>query len=255
MDPQARFSNRVETYVKYRPGYPLAVIDFLRASCALKPTHVVADIGSGTGILTELFLKHGNPVFGVEPNAAMRAAGEQILQDYSNFTSVDGSAEATTLPAATVDFVTAAQAFHWFDKDRTKAEFARILKPNGWAILLWNERRTDSTSFLRDYEALLLKYGTDYQEVRHENVYEDIAAFFAPNDFQLQSIENQQVFAYEGLQGRLLSSSYVPAEGQPGYAEMLQALRQLFDTHEQNGRVVVEYDTRIYAGRLDDAAG
>jgi SAM-dependent methyltransferase len=254
MDSQSRFSNRVATYIKYRPGYPPAVIDFLRTACGLKPTDAVADIGSGTGILTELFLKNRNSVFGVEPNAAMRAAGEQILQQYPNFTSVAGSAEATTLLPASVDFVTAAQAFHWFDKDRTKAEFARILKRNGWAILLWNERRTDSTPFLRDYEALLLKYGTDYQEVRHENVYEDIAAFFAPNDFQLQSIDNQQIFDYEGLQGRLLSSSYVPAEGQPGFSDMLLALRYLFDTHQQNGRVVVEYDTRIYVGQLDDPA-
>jgi SAM-dependent methyltransferase len=254
MDSQSRFSNRVATYVKYRPGYPPAVIDFLRTACGLRPTDAVADIGSGTGILTELFLKNRNSVFGVEPNAAMRAAGEQILQQYPNFTSVAGSAEATTLLPASVDFVTAAQAFHWFDKDRTKAEFARILKRNGWAILLWNERRTDSTPFLRDYEALLLKYGTDYQEVRHENVYEDIAAFFAPNDFQLQSIDNQQIFDYEGLQGRLLSSSYVPAEGQPGFSDMLLALRYLFDIHQQNGRVVVEYDTRIYVGQLDDPA-
>jgi SAM-dependent methyltransferase len=211
----------------------------------------VADIGSGTGILSELFLKNGNEVIGVEPNAEMRAAGERILADYPRFTSVPGSAEATSLNDACIDFATAAQAFHWFDRDRARAEFARILKPGGWAILLWNERRTGSTPFLRDYEELLLTYGTDYQEVRHENVYENIAAFFAPGDFQHESFENLQVFDYEGLKGRLLSSSYVPAEGQPRCAEMLDALRRVFDAHQQAGCVVVEYDTRVYYGQMD----
>jgi len=212
----------------------------------------VADIGSGTGILSEVFLKHGNEVIGVEPNAEMRAAGERILANYPKFTSIAGSAEETSLADSSVDFVTAAQAFHWFDRDRARAEFARILKLDGWVILLWNERRTGSTAFLRDYEELLLTYGTDYQEVRHENVYENIAAFFAPGGFQEQSFENLQIFDYEGLKGRLLSSSYVPAEGQPGCAEMLNALRNVFDAHQQDGRVIVEYDTRIYYGQMNN---
>lgn len=250
MDPQARFSNRVDAYVKYRPGYPPAIIDLLAAECGLTPRHSVADIGSGTGMLGELFLKNGNQVFCVEPNMEMRSAGERMLANYPGFTSVAGSAEATSLADASVDFITAAQAFHWFDRDQARAEFARILKPGGWAILLWNERRTDSTPFLRDYEELLLAYGTDYQDVRHENVYENIAAFFAPNEFRLQSLENQQVFDYEGLKGRLLSSSYVPAEGQPRCAEMLEALQLVFEVHQRDGHVVVEYDTRVYYGHI-----
>jgi len=250
MDSQARFSNRVETYIRSRPGYPPAVIDLLAAECGLAANDFVADVGSGTGILAELFLKNGNRVIGVEPNAEMRAAGERLLAGYQDFTSINGTAEATTLPAASVDIITAAQAFHWFIRDRARAEFGRILKPGGWVCLLWNERRTDSTAFLRDYEKLLLNFGTDYQAVRHENVYENIAAFFAPNEFKLKSFENLQVFDYEGLKGRLLSSSYVPAEGQPRSAEMLDALRSLFDAHVQNGSVVVEYDTRVYYGRM-----
>jgi len=250
MDSQARFSNRVDAYLKYRPGYPPAVIDFLAAECGLTPNHAVADIGSGTGILSELFLKNGNCVIGVEPNAAMREAGERILGSYPNFTSITGSAEATSLDDASVDFATAAQAFHWFDRDQARAEFARILKPGGWAVLLWNERRTDTTAFLRDYEELLLTFGTDYQDVRHENVYENIAAFFAPNDCRLESFENLQVFDYEGLKGRLLSSSYVPAEGQPRCAEMLDALQVVFEAHQRDGHVIVEYDTRVYFGQM-----
>ena len=250
MESAARFSNRVDDYIKYRPGYPPAVIEFLSAQCGLTPDHLVADVGSGTGILSELFLKHGNRVIGIEPNREMREAGERLLADYKGFTSVDGSAEATTLPEHSVDYITAAQAFHWFDRERARAEFKRILKPGGWVLLLWNERRTDSTVFLRDYEELLLTYGTDYKEVRHENVYENIAAFFAPRSFELKSFANKQVFNYEGLKGRLLSSSYVPAPGQPKFDEMLAALSRLFDVHQQDGQVGVEYDTRVYYGQL-----
>ena len=249
MDPVTRFSNRVEAYSKYRPAYPPAIVDFLTAQCGLSPDSVIADVGSGTGILSELFLRHGNQVFGVEPNREMREAGERILADYSNFKSVEGAAESTSLPDKSVDFITAAQAFHWFDRERSRTEFARILKPHGWIILLWNERRTDRTPFLRDYEELLLAYGTDYKEVRHENVYENIAAFFAPQTFKLKSFENKQVFDYEGLKGRLVSSSYVPAPGQPHFAEMLDALQILFELHQTDGHVVVEYDTRVYYGK------
>ncbi|MDX6611829.1 MAG: hypothetical protein QOD75_1015 [Blastocatellia bacterium] len=250
MDRQSRFSNRVDDYIKYRPGYPARVLELLTPECGLTPGDVVADIGSGTGILSELFLKHGNEVIGVEPNAEMRAAGERILASYPKFTSIAGSAEHTSLADSCVDLVTAAQAFHWFDRDRARAEFARILKPGGWTILLWNERRTGSTPFLRDYEELLLTYGTDYQEVRHENVYESIAAFFAPGHFKHESFENLQIFDFDGLKGRLLSSSYVPAEGQAGCAEMLDALHGVFDAHQQQERVVVEYDTRVYYGQM-----
>jgi len=249
MDPVRRFSNRVEAYSKYRPGYPPVIVDFLKAECGLSPDSIIADVGSGTGILSELFLKHGNQVFGVEPNREMREACERLLADYANFKSVEGSAESTALPDKSVDFITAAQAFHWFDGERSRTEFARILKTHGWIILLWNERRTDSTPFLRDYEELLLAYGTDYKEVRHENVYENITAFFAPQPFKLQSFENKQVFDYEGLKGRLLSSSYVPAPGQPHFAEMLDALQILFEVHQEDGHVVVEYDTRVYYGK------
>lgn len=250
MDAVRRFSNRVDDYIKYRPGYPPAIIDFLSAECGLTAEAVVADVGSGTGILSELFLKHGNRVFGVEPNREMREAGERLLAGYPGFTSVEASAEATSLPDQSIDYITAAQAFHWFDRAGARAEFTRILKPGGWVLLLWNERRTDRTAFLRDYEELLLTYGTDYKEVRHENVYEDIAACFAPQNFELKSFENKQVFDYEGLKGRLLSSSYVPAPGQPDFEEMLAALSRLFEAHQQDGRVVVEYDARVHYGQL-----
>jgi SAM-dependent methyltransferase len=201
-----RFSSRVDNYVKYRPGYPSEIVDLLKSDCGLTESSVIADLGSGTGILSELFLRNGNTVFGVEPNEPMRSAGEQLLEGYDNFESVNGNAEATTLPAQSVDFVTAAQAFHWFDPAAAKHEFIRVLKPGGWVVLVWNERLVDSTAFLRDYESLLLRYGTDYQEIRHENAKVRIADLFAPASFQLRTLENLQHFDFEGLKGRLNSS-------------------------------------------------
>src|ERR1700686_2984331 len=169
--PTARFSDRVENYVRYRPGYPPKVLDLLRDECGLRPRHIVADIASGTGVFTRLLLENGNSVFAVEPNAAMREMGIQQLQSLQSndrLVSVAGTAEGTTLRAASVDFVTAAQAAHWFDLPRARKEFARILRPDGWCVLIWNERETTTTPFLQDYEQLLLTYGTDYKEVRHE---------------------------------------------------------------------------------------
>jgi ubiquinone/menaquinone biosynthesis C-methylase UbiE len=249
-DPTQRFSNRVDNYVKYRPGYPLAVIDLLTNECGLTSDSIIADVGSGTGILSELFLRNGNTVFGVEPNTAMREAGEKLLAQYSAFKSIEGGAEATTLPDQSVNLITAAQAFHWFDQKRAREEFARILKLNGWVALIWNERRLDSTPFLRAYEQMLLKFGTDYQQVRHENVYNDVAPFFAPHKFQVKAFENHQAFDFDGVKGRLLSASYVPAPGQTNFEAMLDEVRAIFDTNQEAGKIVFEYDTRVYFGQL-----
>lgn len=248
--PTTRFSDRVENYVRYRPGYPREVVELLRSDCGLRPEHIIADIASGTGIFTRLLLENGNRVFAVEPNPEMRLAGERFLQDYNTATSVAGTAEQTTLPSASVDFVTAAQAAHWFDRDRARQEFSRILKPNGWCVLIWNERHLTTTSFSRDYEQLLLDYGTDYKEVRHERTTDTIAGFFAPAPHGEHAFELRQQFAYEGLAGRLLSSSYAPLEGHPNYPPMLEELQRIFRLHQKHGAVEFEYNTRVFYGKL-----
>src|SRR5258708_37671827 len=140
--PTARFSDRVEDYVRYRPGYPPQVLELLRAECGLQPAHTVADIASGTGAFTRLLLENGNRIFAVEPNTAMREAGNQLLHSFGTMTDVAGTAEATTLPSPSVDFVTATQAAHWFARDQPRAEHVRILKPGAWRCLIWNQRRT-----------------------------------------------------------------------------------------------------------------
>ena len=250
VDSVTRFSNRADNYARYRPGYPDGVIEILQSECDLEETSIIADVGSGTGILAELFLKNGNTVFGVEPNAAMRLFAERQLQSFENFVSVEATAEATTLEPASVDFITAGQAFHWFDREQTRREFARILKPGGWVVLIWNERRLDSTAFLREYENLLLRYGTDYEKVRHENVAGEIAQFFAPDIFQFKSLENAQHFNFEALKGRVMSSSYTPEQGHPRFEPMLAELEDIFNAHQRDGIVTFEYETKVYYGHL-----
>jgi SAM-dependent methyltransferase len=246
----SRFSDRVENYVLYRPGYPPEVLQELKAECGLAPIHVIADIASGTGIWTRVLLENGNPVFGVEPNSEMRAAGERLLAAFPKFRSVAGTAEVTTLADQSVDFVTAAQAAHWFDRARARREFVRLLKPGGWLVLLWNERLTDSTAFLRDYEQLLLTYGTDYQDIRHEHTTSEVNEFFDPAPFQERAFAMRQEFDYAGVEGRLLSSSYAPGPDHAQHEPMLRELRRIFDACSIEGRVAFEYKTRLYFGRL-----
>ncbi len=248
--PTARFSDRVEDYVRYRPGYPPEVLDLLRAECGLQPSHIVADIASGTGMFSRLLLENGNSVFAVEPNTEMREMGVRQLESYNRLISVAGTAEETTLGSASVDFVTAAQAAHWFDLPRARAEFARILRPEGWCVLIWNERRTETTAFLRDYEQLLLTYGTDYKEVRHERTTAIIHEFFARALADERVFDLRQRFDYEGTAGRLLSSSYAPLEGHPSHAPMMQELRRIFRAHATDNVVEFEYNTRVYFGHL-----
>jgi SAM-dependent methyltransferase len=251
MNPTHRFSDRVEHYVRSRPDYPRAFYDFLHADLALAPPAAIADVGSGTGISARPLLVADHTVYGIEPNAPMRQAAERLLASFPSFRSLDATAESTTLPNASVDLVLAAQAFHWFDRPRARAEFARVLRPGGWLVLVWNERRLDATPFLRDYEALLYRYGTDYATVRHENVDESaLGAFFAPATYSKREFPNAQHFDYAGLESRLLSSSYTPSADDPRRAPMLAELRDLFDRHQQGGQVTFEYDTRAYYGRL-----
>jgi len=248
--PTARFSDRVADYVRYRPGYPPEVVELLSVECGLKPFHAIADVASGTGAFTRLLLENGNRVFAIEPNAAMREAGSRLLQSFAQHKSVAGTAENTTLPSASVDFVTAAQAAHWFDHRRARTEFVRILKPGGWCVLIWNERRTVATPFLRDYEQLLLAYGTDYKEVRHERTTASIHEFFAPAPHQERVFDLRQQFDFEGTAGRLLSSSYAPLSGHPNHLPMMADLERIFRAHAQKGVVEFEYNTRLFYGRL-----
>jgi SAM-dependent methyltransferase len=253
-NPTERFSNRVADYVRARPGYPPEVIDLLTNECGLSHTAVVADVGSGTGILTRLLLERAGTVIAIEPNAAMRAAAEEALGSYDTFTSLEATAETTTLADHSVDLITAAQAFHWFKPKETRREFGRILRPSGAVALIWNDRRTAGTPFLEAYEQLLQRFGTDYTAVNHTRITPpELEAFFGGQHLRRASFPNTQVFDHANLERRLLSSSYVPGRNQPGHQEMLEALAAIFAQHQADGRVELVYDTIVFYGPLRQA--
>jgi SAM-dependent methyltransferase len=246
-----RFSTRVANYIKYRPSYPAAVLELLSVRCGLAATSTVADVGSGTGILTELLLETGAEVFAIEPNKEMREAAERLLSDYGRFRSVNGTAEATTLPDASVDLITSGQAFHWFDVPKSRPELGRILRPRGWAVLVWNERPADAGAFLDEYDALLRRHAAEYDRVTNMRADEaKIRKFFGKRP-QTQVFANRQTFDFAGLQGRLMSSSYAPEPGHPEHEPMIAGLRDLFERHNRGGKVIFPYRTLVYFGQLD----
>lgn len=245
VDPKKRFSSRVENYIKYRPSYPLEIIDFLKKKNFLSKNTVIADIGSGTGILTKIFLDNGNKVYAVEPNKDMREAAENLLQNYKNFFSIKGSAESTGLEENSIDLIIAGQAFHWFDVRETKSEFKRILNPNGDVVLIWNDRAKAGAEFNTSYESFMLKYGTDYKEVRKNEG--NVDRFYS---YQKETFGNFQDLDFTSFKGRVLSASYIPLSDNPIFPEMLVELEGLFNKYQRNGIIRIEYNTELYYGQL-----
>lgn len=244
LDPTNRFTDRVDNYVKYRPTYPPEAIRFLKEHFSLNQTSVVADIGSGTGILTGLLLGAGLRVIAVEPNAAMRGAAEKVLDTHLLFTSNDGKAESTGLRDRSVDLITVAQAFHWMEPVATKKEFARILRRGGNIALIWNLRRTN-TEFLAALDQIKKENGQSHNNGQRANE-ETIQQFFSPKQMKVERFVQEESHDFESLQGQVLSSSYLPLPGAAGFEKMITALHNLFDRYQENGRVIVSYETRIY---------
>ncbi len=254
IDPKRRFSSRVDNYVKFRPSYPQRIITFLESENILQKRSKIADIGSGTGILSELFLKNGNLVYGIEPNVEMRNAAELFLKNYPYFHSIEGSAEATNVAEDSIDVITVGQAFHWFDHIRARKEFRRILKPEGFVVIIWNYRKRSGSTFLEAYEDLLLTYGTDYRKV--SNIQIDFEEFYGSEGdsqgYKREVFVNHQFLDYPGLKGRLLSSSYTPLDDHPNFNNMITELEKIFNDYNQNGVVTFEYETEVYYGQLYD---
>ncbi|MGB0372876.1 MAG: class I SAM-dependent methyltransferase [Opitutales bacterium] len=249
-DSTSRFSDRVENYIKYRPSYPRAVVDYLLESERLTRASVTADIGSGTGKLSEIFLEKDFPIIGVEPNREMREAGESLLARYNKFESMDGTAETTGLPRDSCDLIICGQAFHWFNIPQARQEWQRILAPGGSVVLIWNERDTHS-SFLSDYEQFLHVHAKSYSEVNHRNIETStIKTFFAPGPLEIREFPNHQFFDFPSLLGRYMSSSYAYTARDPEFEEAMKSLRELFDIHQVNDRVRFEYQTRVYCGQF-----
>lgn len=250
--PTERFTQAVSDYLKYRPSYPAEVLQLLKTECGLKKSDVIADVGSGTGFLAKPLLDEGNVVYGVEPNAAMRNAAAFYLQEYPNYHLVDGTAEATILENHSVDIITVGTAFHWFDIPKTKSEFQRILKPEGWVVLVWNVRDITKSRLLQEYEDLIVKYGTDYKDtnaIRFDKV--EVEDFFKPHKMHTAVFPNKQIFDLAGLQGRLLSASYCPRPHDKSYAVMMNELKNIFYRHQHDGFVEFLYETKLYYGHLN----
>jgi len=248
-NPTGRFSNRVENYIRYRPTYPKELISVLKKEQLISEDSVIADIGSGTGIFTKLLLKAGCTVYAIEPNDEMREAAEKILGWYPNFISINGQAEATTLGRRSVDLIAAAQAFHWFNAKETKREFKRILKPTGNLVLVYNTRQIERTPFMKGYDQLLKKYCPEYEGIAQQYInFQQAKDFFGTEEVSHFVCNNFQIFNFDGLKGRLLSSSYTPKEDQVGYQLLLYGLERLIEMHQVNGQVLFTFETELFYG-------
>lgn len=245
------FTPTVTDYVKYRPSYPKEVLKTLIDECHLTKNSVIADVGSGTGLLSKLFLDYGSQVYGVEPNEAMRKAAEIYLISNPNFKSINGTAEETSLKNDTIDLITVGTAFHWFDPDKTKAEFKRILKSRGFVLLVWNVRNIEQSDFLKDYEKIILEYCPSYSRSNPDNF--DITVverFFSPHKMKECSFPNTQQFDWDGIKGRLASTSYSLRPGDTNYDEMVEKLKSIYEKHQKNNYIEYLYDTKMYFGHL-----
>ena len=263
-DAPYRISQRVDNYIHYRPRYPQAILDLLIAECDLASGHAIADIGSGTGILSQLFLDNGNPVIGVEPDPDMRAGAEHTLRDYPNITSVAATAEATTLEDQSVDFVTAGQAFHWFDLQQARREFRRILVPQGWAVLVWNVRRATGTPFLDALQGFweTKRFWKPSEQKAQAGRLNPalarqwfLAPFFGPGAYAEKVYANPLVCDFEGLKGRILSNKPALEPADPGFTAMIKGLEEMFQAHQQNGTVTIDHDAWVVYGQLPSDLG
>jgi len=250
MRPTERFSSRAENYARYRPGYPHAALELLKQRCGLTPGALVADVGSGTGILTELLLSSGAYLIAIEPNDGMRAIAETSLGAHPHFRSIAGTAEATSLPPDSIDLWVAGQAFHWFDVPAAHREVLRVAREGAYAALLWNERPLEPSAFVNDYDALLVRHAAEYPEIRARRADEASMREFLGRAMELVTFPNQQTLDFEGLRGRLLSSSYAPEAGHSEYEPMMAGLREVFRRHERAGQIVFPYRTLVYFAQL-----
>ncbi len=253
MEPTARFTDKAKYYHAGRPGYPKEVLTIVKNVTNLTPdpSSIIADIGSGTGKLSEVFLKVGNTVIGVEPNKAMRDIAELKMKDYENFISIDGTAESTSIKDHSVDLITAGQSFHWFNVPKTRKEFQRILKPDRYVVIVWNNRNAEISQFFREYKTLLNDFGTDYHEVTKKKIRKkDFSDFFGTDNYERFLRPNRQWLDYESLRLRLLSTSYIPPEESDSYPLMIQRLKELFNKYQIDNFVELDYETEMIIGKI-----
>lgn len=249
-DTYSHYSRIVENYSRYRPHYPRQLIDWLKTECSLSPTHVVADIGAGTGQMAELFLENGNRVYAVEPNLEMCSAAKNLLRSYPLFTSIAATAEATTLSDHSVQIITVGNAFHWFKHDQVRREFLRILLPQGWVVLTWNLERNNGSPFAMAFERFWQTHIDPSARFARRRRPDYITQFFGSDHLKEKNLDNYQICDFEILKGLALSFLKTPQADDPRYPAMLAELKAIFDQYQADGTVTLEYDTAIFYGQL-----
>ena len=251
LEPTRHFSKKAENYMKYRWRYPKEVLDYLKSSVGLQKSWNIADIGYGTGILTKILLDNGNNVIGVEPNDDMRNAGEEYLKDYSNFVSMNAKAEESKIKDNSLELITVAQAIHWFNPEKTKIEFNRILKDNGIIFIIFNRRSKERSDFIIDYDNINKKYNKDFKYTNNNPSNGNLIINYLLDDkIHYHSIDNKISEGFESFKGGFLSASFIPDETSENYTEMINELKDIFDKHKNNDKITFEYSTEIYWGHL-----
>lgn len=249
LNSKERFTDRAKNYSKYRPGYAQTLIEYLISQIELKTDDKIADIGSGTGISSKLFLDFGNTVYGVEPNSTMRFEAEENLNTYDKFYSIGSCAEKTDLENESVNHIVSAQAFHWFDPVPTKEEFKRILKTDGSVILIWNIRESDQGGFTDHLMRIIETYSADFTKTAEKR--DIVKDFFGNTEVTFKKISNPQTSSFEKIVGELSSYSYLPNEGQVNYKNMIDDVQILFDKFkDHDNHVVLNYSTIIHIGKI-----
>jgi SAM-dependent methyltransferase len=245
-----KFSDRVSEYAQYRPTYAQSAVDFLKSEFHLPARAQIADVGAGTGIFSQQLLDAGFQVFAVEPGPEMRSEAEQALSRYALFRAVDGTASDTGLDPLSVELVTAAQAFHWFDAEGARREFKRILKPGGHVALLWNVR-SEAPGFGEEYEKFLHVNSINYGDSSRGSITLSRLNPFFGRDPKMRKFANPQSLTWEALWGRYLSTSYSPRPDSPKFQPAQEALRKLFDRYQNGGAVSHDCETEVFFDTLD----
>ncbi len=247
-----RFTGRVDTYDRYRMRYPAApILATLHSWCGLTPSQTIADIGAGTGMLSEVFLQNGNTVLAVEPNAEMRAACEPLAKQFTKLTILDAAAEATTLPDSSVDLVAVGRAFHWFDQPRAIREFQRILKPGGWTVLLSASRARNQTEQSLALEQVLLTYSKDPGHTAGgHHLHEHPESLFPHGEILQRQTDGEERLTRDAFLGQTLSYSSAPLPTDPLYPPFLQDLQSIFDRYQHEDLIRIATTCWITCGRL-----
>lgn len=248
MNNTTRFDGKGSIYAKARPKYATELLEYLKNTLHIPADSVFADIGSGTGIFTEQLLGCGYNVYAVEPNSDMRGKAEEKLSGYDTFHSVNGADSNTTLPDNSVDFITVAQAFHWFDEKAFKKECLRILRPGGKVMIIYNSRdmQAECTKALAK---LRFEYNPDFHGFSN-GISDTACRAFFDNTCDVLKWDNSLTYDRGGYTDRLLSSSYSLKEGDLRYHEYLRAIDDMFDRFSVNGNITVPTNTVLYVGKI-----